>query len=250
MSVHAATDEHGPAPPWTDDRPKLRLLDGFELTCEGRPVPLPLPAERLLAFLALQDSPLLRCYVAGTLWLDASEERAAGSLRSALWRVRRLDVRLVEADGHRLRLAPTVSVDSRETVAWAHRMLDASTEPGADDVAEIWRRDVLLPDWYDDWVAFERERLRALRAHALEHLCRRLAEAGRFGEATEAGLASIRDDPLRESAHRALIAAHLAEGNPASALQQYRAFAGLLKRELGIRPSPRMEALVAPMTGR
>ena len=44
----------------------------------------------------------------------------------------------------------------------------------------------------------------------------RLAEAGRFGEATEAGLASIRDDPLRESARRALIAAHLAEGKPAA----------------------------------
>jgi DNA-binding SARP family transcriptional activator len=79
------------------DTPVLHLVDGFELGLAGRRLELALPAQRLLAFLALHDQPLLRRDVAGVLWLDSSDEHAAGSLRSALWRVRRLDVPLVEA---------------------------------------------------------------------------------------------------------------------------------------------------------
>jgi DNA-binding SARP family transcriptional activator len=229
---------------------RLRLLDSFELSCAGCEVPLPLPAQRLLAFLALQDHPMLRGYVAGMLWLDSSEEHAAGSLRSALWRVRRLGVPLVDTSGHRLALVATVTVDVRSAVAWAHRVLDESSGLREDDVGEIWRPGELLPDWYEDWVAIERERLRALRAHALEALSSRLRTMCRFGEAAEAGLAAIRDEPLRESAHRALIAVHLAEGNRAAALHQYQAFARLLHEELGLQPSQRMQQLVESVTAR
>ena len=93
----------------------------------------------------------------------------------------------------------------------------------------------LLPDWYDDWVAVERERFRQLRVHALERLCDRLVEAERFGEAIEAGLAAMKSEPLRESAHRALVRAHLAEGNRSEALAQYRRFKALLPTSSGSR---------------
>jgi DNA-binding SARP family transcriptional activator len=228
--------------------PSLQLLDSFELTCGGGRLELPLPAQRLLAFLALHDQPMLRGYVAGTLWLDSNEAHAAGSLRSALWRLRRLGLRLVEARGSRLELASVVAVDVKAVVAWARRVLDPSTELRGTDVAPIWQPGQLLPDWYEDWVEIERERLAALRAHALEALCHRLTAAGRFGEATEAGLAAVRDEPLRESAHRVLIGVHLAEGNRAAALQQYRAFTLLLRAEVGIAPSSRMEHLMESVT--
>ena len=232
------------------DTPTLRLIDGFELNLAGHREELPLPAQRLLAFLALHDQPLLRRYVAGTLWLDSSDERAAGSLRSAIWRVRRVEAPLVEAAGSRLRLAPAVTVDVRSIVSWAHRILDPAGELREGDIAPVWTPCELLPDWYDDWVEIERDRLRALRTHALEALCRRLTQAGRYGEAVEAGLAAIRDEPLRESAHRALISVHLAEGNRAAALVQYRSFADLLRYELDMRPSPRIQRLVEAMTPR
>jgi DNA-binding SARP family transcriptional activator len=252
--VRAVTSARTPAqqaaPLVRADAPALRLVDGFELGLAGHRLELTLPAQRLLAFLALHDQSLLRPYIAGVLWLDSNDERAAGSLRSALWRVRRLDVPLVEANGSRLQLAATVAVDIRSIVAWARRMLDPATELRESDIAPIWSPSELLPDWYDDWVGSERERLRALRTHALEALCTRLTAAGRYGEATEAGLAAIRDEPLRESAHRALICVHLAEGNRAAALQQYRSFAHRLQHELDIRPSVRMDRLVGPMTTR
>ncbi len=230
--------------------PSLQLLDSFELVCEGRHLELPLPAQRLLAFLALHDQPTLRGYVAGTLWLDSSEAHAAGSLRSALWRIRRLGPRLVEARGSRLELASVVAVDVRgERGLGAARARSVVRAPrrrrGADLAAGT-----TLADWYEDWIEIERERLRALRAHALEALCHRLTGAGRFGEATEAGLAAVRDEPLRESAHRVLIGVHIAEGNRAAALYQYRAFALLLHEEVAMAPSSRMELLMESMTGR
>src|SRR4051812_43517242 len=90
---------------------QLRLLGTFELVREGQHVSLPAPAERLLAFLALQRRPLVRAYVAGTLWLNSSEDRALGSLRSALWFVRHADPALVAVAGQSLCLSRGVDVD-------------------------------------------------------------------------------------------------------------------------------------------
>src|SRR3954469_19580031 len=80
-------------------RARLTLLRSFGLACDGCPVPLPPSAQRVLAFVALHERPVGRAYVAGSLWLDAPEERAHASLRSALWRIHRRGHRLVEAPG-------------------------------------------------------------------------------------------------------------------------------------------------------
>jgi hypothetical protein len=65
----------------------LELQGGFFLTRDDVPWELPLSAQRVLAFLAMQERPLLRVYIAGTLWPGSSERHAAASLRTALWRV-------------------------------------------------------------------------------------------------------------------------------------------------------------------
>ncbi|MCZ6738781.1 MAG: bacterial transcriptional activator domain-containing protein [Actinobacteria bacterium] len=104
----------------------------------------------------------------------------------------------------------------------------------------------LLPDWYEDWVELERERLRQLRMHALENLALEMCLALRYGEALEAGYASLRCEPLRESAHRVLIQIHLAEGNMVEARRQYDSYRTMLDSELGLTPSAQMEGLIAP----
>ena len=223
---------------------RLTLLDTFELASNGALIPLPLPAQRLVAYLALQARPLRRVHLASVLWLDSTETHASGSLRSALWRLRRSGYELVEETGDQLCLSGGVGVDVRRTAAWATRVLDRSSPVTSADVLEAVRSGELLRDWYDDWVLLERERLRQLRAHALEVLCERLSEAERFSEAMEVGLAAVRNDPLRESAHRAVMRIHLAEGNDAEALRHFTYFERLLGDELGFEPSPRMRALV------
>jgi DNA-binding SARP family transcriptional activator len=232
----------------------LTLLSAFELTWDGDPVFLPMPAQRLLAFVALRDRPVLRTYAAETLWLDSSETHACGSLRSALWRLRRPGYELVDVTSGGLRLESRVAVDVRALAAWARRVLDAPREvagelPGVSGLGDAVFGD-LLPDWYDDWLVVERERLRELRARALQRVCERLTDGGSFGPAIEAGLAAIRSEPLRESAHRCLIGVYLAEGNQAEALSGYRRYERLLDDQLGLAPSVRMEELVGGLLGR
>jgi DNA-binding SARP family transcriptional activator len=60
----------------------------------------------------------------------------------------------------------------------------------------------------------------------------------------------VQAEPLRESAHRSVIAVHLAEGNHAEALRQYDGYRRLLASELGLRPSPVIRTMVGPLLGR
>lgn len=105
--------------------------------------------------------------------------------------------------------------------------------------------DELLCDCYEDWVLLERARYHELRLRALEALCDRELRAGRLPQAVAAGLAAVQADPLRDSARRALIRAHLAEGNSADAFGQYRDFEEQLRDQLGLQPSSEMIELVA-----
>ena len=223
---------------------RVGLLQGFELFSEGELVTLPLSAQRVVAFLALHDRPVHRLYVAGTLWLNSTETKANACLRTALWRLRSPECHVVEATPTHLELAKNVEVDVRVTKAAAEQAIGHAIAPGDDAASVLYRAGELLPEWYEDWVLVEREQFRQLRLHALEALCVDLTAAGRFGEAVRAGLAAIKGEPLRESAHRVLIGTYLAEGNPGEALRQFRRFRRQLDEELSLEPSPLMLDLV------
>jgi DNA-binding SARP family transcriptional activator len=223
---------------------RLALLGTFELECEGKQAHLPMSAQRLVAFVALQEHPVLRAYAAGSLWPETSDERAHANLRSALWRLHRCGHRLIDATGDQLRLGSDVRVDLRETEAQARSLLCGNGNGDAVEFDPGAFAGDLLPDWYEDWIMLERERFRALRLRALDALCERLILAGRLDDALDAGHAAIAGEPLRESAHRALVRVHLAEGNTGEAVRQYRLFRRLLRDGLGIEPSGRMEELM------
>lgn len=228
---------------------RVGLLDGFRLERCRSGVPrvvddLPRCAQRLLAHLGLRGRPT-RAAVAGELWPDVPEDHAHGSLRSALWRVQKVVPGLVQASGGSLGLADGVRVDVREFREWAQRTLDPNADVDGAMAPESAFAGELLPGWYDDWVLLERERLRQLRLHALEVLAEKLARAGRHGEAVQAACAAVHAEPLRESAHRALVRVHLAEGDVAEAERAYRRFRDLLAHELGVAPTGHMEALMS-----
>jgi DNA-binding SARP family transcriptional activator len=232
------------------ERVALCLLDAFALTSDDRRVALPMSAQRLVAFLALRVRPTLRVYVAGTLWPDATEPRAFANLRSTLWRLQRSGPRVVEARQHELQLSPDVSVDVREASALATRLLNGASDQEALAIDPQRLSGELLPDWFDDWVLMERERHRQLSLHALEALAEKLIAVAQHGRAIGVALAAVANEPLRESAHRILIRAHLAEGNVGEAVRQYRLYRRLLRRQLGLDPSPQMEALVRGLSRR
>lgn len=226
----------------SDRRVELRLLGGFTLTDGGRPVEVPVCSQRAVAFIALHDRPITRARVAASIWLDKTGSRASANLRSALWRLNRCGIHVVSASGAHLELAPGVTVDVREFARWADRLERDRLDDG--DLDRPLPHGEFLEDWYDDWVVAERERMRQRYLHALESLSRHLVESGRYGRGIETALTAVVAEPLRESAHRAVIQAHLAEGNRTEARRQYETYRRLLLEELGVAPSARMRALV------
>ncbi|MEU6534895.1 BTAD domain-containing putative transcriptional regulator [Streptomyces sp. NPDC047000] len=223
---------------------RLRLFDAFRLEGTEGGIAVPANEQRLLAYLGLhQRAP--RSVVAGTLWPDVSEEHAQGSLRTTLWRLRRLRHPVVGSDGDSLYLADGVSVDVDDFTRAALRLTGSAHDPGdAMPPLGLLARGELLPGWDEEWICSERERLRQLRLHALESLSARHARSGCYALALESALTCVAIEPLRESAHCAVVTVHLAESNVVEAIRHYEAFRRLLRAELGIEPSARFAGMI------
>jgi DNA-binding SARP family transcriptional activator len=152
-----------------------------------------------------------------------------------------------------LSLHATAIVDVEELVAQCHSLFESTCHLNWQSARRVQEGLTagLLPDWEDEWVLVERERLRQLHLHALEALAIRLLAAGRLAEAVHASAATLSAEPLRESAARLLVSAHLAADNTAEARRVYERYRTDLHAELGIEPSARLRDLIgvkAPMT--
>lgn len=224
----------------------IEVLRHFRVTSGGLRLALGGASERLVALVALEDRSLTRDQAAGALWPDSNQARAAANLRQVLSTVRRLAPGLLSSEAHRLSLGGGASVDVR-----AQRdLIEAVTagERRTAGVAELrLLRGDLLPDWDEPWLEASREELRQLRMISLETLA-----AAHLGESRPATALAIAlyvacDEPLRESANRLVVEAHLAQGNWAEAARQYTRYRTLLWSELRLRPGAGMEALMAPV---
>lgn len=221
------------------DAPILHLIGGHPYLTVGRQHrQVPEGSKQLLVLVALRRRRVERRWVAGTLWPFADEERAAGNLRSALWRLRRARIDVLVADKWSLTLRTDLLVDLHLMDERATRLIEGRAEDGDLATSLSWADTLdFLPGWYDDWALMERERVRQRILHALEALSEKLASMGRFADAVEAAILAVSAEPLRESAQRTLIVAHIAEGNLGEAYRCYRSYCDLLHRELGVAPS-------------
>ncbi len=229
---------------------QLSLMNGFALRRGGRTVVVPASCQRLLALLALNAGPMRRSSAAARIWEEASQDRACANLRSALWRIRSSDPALVRTSAVEVELDGGVRVDVRRLAATARRLQDHPCACPSPEVRSLIAAGELLPDWSEPWVVTERERIGQLRLHALERLCEELVKVGRFAEAVDVGLSAVAGEPLRESAHRALIKAYLAEGNRAEAMRQFVRYRDLIRSELGLGPASDVQDLVRDMASR
>ena len=153
---------------------RIHLLGSLRLFDDDRPLPFAaLPkALPLWAYLLLRrDEAVSREALAFTLWPDAGEEQAKANLRRHLYELRRV---LPEppADTPWLLITP-------QTVQWNPRVaywLDAAAfqqlaqQPGRLAEAVRLYGGALLPTLDEEWLWFERERLRTLYLNALQRL--------------------------------------------------------------------------------
>jgi DNA-binding SARP family transcriptional activator len=221
----------------------LRMLNGFVLRRGGAEVLVTAGCQRLVALLAV-NGPTGRAVTAGTLWPDVPDDRASGNLRTSLWRLNQLWPGLVQSDEQSLSLTRQITLDTVELTTRARAVADTSAGLGpAETYCGLIDAGELLPGWYEDWVILARERFRLLRLHALELLSERLLREGQVVWAMESAMASVRAEPLRESAHYAVLSVHVACGNADEARRYYAQVSRVLRAELGVEPSDALRRL-------
>lgn len=239
----------------------IRLLGTLVLEREGQQLGR-FPSKRakdLLSYLLLnRDTIHPRHHLAGLFWSDLDDRQARRSLNTALWRLNQVLAETGRRDHPYLRVdAETIGFntasDFRLDVAEFESLCMLAREVGDqsdEQQATLYRRAVqlyggdLLVDCYEDWCAFERERLAQLHHSALSHLVSYHSARGEYEDAIDYALQTLALDVLREEAQRDLIGLYLASGQPAAALRQYRTCEDLLHRELAVDPLPETQALL------
>lgn len=224
---------------------RICLLGPFDVQIEGRAMPrFRSRKERLLlALLVLRHGrEVRRDWLAETLWPDSRIDQSLAYLRQSLCLLRRAmgsQAGRLQATVHWLRLdIDGADVDFVKFDAAIVRGDDASLQ-----VAIGLYTGPLLEGCTETWAVNE-QRLREQRwLLALEKLAEIERTHGRFREASALLHRLIRHDPLRESAHRALMLTLADSGDYAAMTTVYRDLRIMLRQEANLDPSPESIAL-------
>jgi len=226
----------------------LRVMGGFAaVLATGRPVEVSGKKNRaLLTYLALHaDKKLTREKLISLLWSDRGEVQARSSLRQALAALRR-DLGGIEPTPLTI-YGDTVALDgsavSTDVAAFEELAASASVEE-LRRAAKLYEGDLLdglavRDPAFDDWLSFERSRLREVAIGALMRLMAHLNAT----EAITTGQRLVALDPLREASHQALMHAYAAQGQFEQAIRQHHCCRDTLRRELDVAPSAKIESL-------
>lgn len=235
----------------------IHLLGGFRISA-GDTAAAGLDharVQRLLAYLLLhRRAPRSRQQIAFTLWPDTPDAQALTNLRTLLTRLRQAlpdAERFLEVGTQAVRWRQdssfTLDVAGFEAAcaqaaAAEQRGQPAEAIAALQQAVDLYTGD-LLPGWYDEWLAPERERLRQAYLDALERLAALLEQRRSYRHALAYAQRLVRADPLHEAVYRQLMALHLALGDRAGALRVYHTCATILRHELGVDPSPVTQAV-------
>jgi predicted ATPase/DNA-binding SARP family transcriptional activator/Tfp pilus assembly protein PilF len=224
----------------------IRLFGPFEVCLHGEPL-LRLHTRKsqwVLALLALRSGQAVeRSWLAGLVWPDQPPSKAPGALRRSLTDLRRTlgsEAWRIQSPGR-----PILRLDLAGAFAdvLAFDAAIGRGDPMSLRSAIALYRGPLLEGCIEPWALQER----LFRAQAYLAALEKLAEhalTSRDHAAAESYLrTATTTDPLRDSAHRQLMALLAADGNYAAALLVYRELRVRLYEELNAEPDPETVAL-------
>ncbi|MFC4058740.1 BTAD domain-containing putative transcriptional regulator [Planomonospora corallina] len=235
------------------------VLGPVEVRAPGRPpAPLPPSVRALLARLLLSPGRVVSVDgLTDALWGEDLPSDAVNALQIRVSKLRRalasagLDggVLVTQAPGYRLAV-PAEAVDACRF----ELLLGRAREEGAagrtasaldhlNQALGLWRGPALADAGGTEWAAAESARLEELRLGAVEHRDELRLESGGHNEVVADLERLVADHPLRERLHRLLMLALYRAGRQAEALAAYQALRRHLADELGIDPSPELQAL-------
>ena len=229
---------------------KLEVLSGRALV-DGEEIVLTGVQRLLICALALCRHPLDRERLEGFLWPDELPERAGNLLNIAIHRLRKRlghDAIVQSGGGYRFGEGVTVDLWEIEAVAARFRRQGTADITAAGRWLAVMRhvccgavRRAADPEFVG---ALERRLLTAAR-DATDRLAESALSLNRPDVALELARATLAHDPCDERARELTIRAHLARGDRASAIREYRDYTRALTEDLGLAPSFSLASLVA-----
>jgi DNA-binding SARP family transcriptional activator len=244
------------SPPAARQKLALSLLGPFEARVADRAVTNwpGRKARLLLAYLALEKGRMVpKDVLIELFWPGARADRGANNLSIAIYQIRtclaaisreaseaitvRQGLYGIELDG--------VGVDLWDLHAHldqARRALERDERQAVrahlKDAVALCRGELLASDPYEEWTAEPRRRFNAAWHQALAWLATEASTQRDWPSVVDYAGQVLGRDACDEGAHRMIVHAHLMMGNRSLALQQYRACVEVLRRELGVHPSP------------
>ena len=225
----------------------LKLFGPLSVLVHGEPIPhlRSRKAQWLLALLTLRHGrPVEREWLAGTLWPEVESSLAFANLRPILSELRKaLGVageRLQSPNRHTLVLDLT---DAEVDILSFDKAVARKTLSALEQAVSLYRGP-LLEGCIEEWVAADREAREQTCLRALQTLAEAALEAGEHGASSSYWQRALILDPLWEAARRGLMEALDRSGDRNAALQVYREFLSVLKRnDLRAVPSKETTAL-------
>ena len=98
-------------------------------------------------------------------------------------------------------------------------------------------RGALLPDYFENWILREQQRLEGLFFQSLRHLIEYYENADDIPRALDYAHHGVAMDPLREEAHYELMRLYAVAGQPTAALRQYAELERILREEFHDTPT-------------
>ncbi|RPJ24401.1 MAG: hypothetical protein EHM33_17965, partial [Chloroflexi bacterium] len=227
---------------------QIRLLGQFDVRLDGKRVVIPSrTGQSLLAYLALTAGTAHRREkLAGVLWPDTTDENARKNLRQELWRIRKAipTSHLATADDYLLADEFTLTFNPDADYWLDVAVLEKSNLDLQSLTASLSvYQSELLPGFYDDWVIFERERMRTLFEAKMEQLVEKLVEAEGWTAVQEQSERWLALGNTPEPAYRALMLSYNARGDMAKVSFTYQRCVDDLHNQFGVEPSAETRAL-------
>jgi DNA-binding SARP family transcriptional activator len=219
-------------------------VDGAVVRISGREL-------ELLAALAQRREPTTRSRIAAMLWPDLDEFASRNSLSVCLHRLRthvkREDAIERDSDGYRLHADAFVDLWELDRAAVVLRSRERLRESDRELLARGLRRlqeerSASIESW--EWFAPALRRIDDLRTELAHRLASDALDRGDPDLALSYAQDIIEVDPCDEPARELAIRAHLAIGDRAAALRQYRQYRDVLKAEFASEPSASLTKLV------
>jgi DNA-binding SARP family transcriptional activator len=211
-----------------------------------------------------RETPTPKDVLMDVFWPDLEPDAARRNLHQAIYSLRRdlrpanSDVQFIQFENDCYLLNPdlTVWVDAGEfekryragrDLEKAGRLAEALVEYS---IAEgLYQSDFLQEDLYEDWIAQERTRLRAIYQTLADRLSEHYLKRAEYTAAMAVCHKMIALDDCNEQAYRRLMKCYYAQGQRHLAIRQYLSCIDALKKGLNLVPSAETVALYENMVG-